>query len=935
MQPSLEVQTVSEFIVNTCRVNPKPIRHKLQAFLHCTSVDAVHAVDDDRVISCECTWISIPTGSTSEFYVEPMLPCFNDYDIMAYRNDVVAIPAGCEVPRRLPAEFDRKVSVCELAETNYPGFVLVKTFVGQLNKDDNNNSYTFAANPSLERHYATVNANFESARHGPAIRTTFPIHNSRLPVDNVICIHCPVWPPLAAAWPTRSRRYGWPDTSTVDSVVKSRCDVVQVAHPRCIQDEWMNRYQWRFSFSRPETILLNTWSVKQQLTYYIIRLFLQRVRPEGTSGLFHNYIIKTHVMKGCELHSRKLWEIEDIVSVCRQFIHEIARSVQSLDCRSYFAESCNLLDMRIRTTDETQTRFVSYLLSLDDSLLSSWLKGSYLQTCGQIYVSHLAPGFTGPFTCELSSIVRWNQSQRGESACREFEEALNELPRRVHSSPPPNGTSCERFLAMLQSTDSRFLNLYCACCLLRAAITVERDKRSLARLTDVILTIVRSHLTHLSSRFSSPDSRGSDMTSYVSAADTGCRPINVCRHFQTASVLMEILRPANHRSSPAFQLHNELAKVYLDLALRCDRADCSDFHETSRCVLNVYSGCLYCCTEHYETAVVRCIEAIETNDNGIGISGCVERKLVPCFEPRLDCTLGLILLYSSFLRQAVVAHRHTDSCTNLRADLLACYLVLSLTGFGHRSIAAGERNALVKKYKSRLRSARKLSVADVLLFYEFCRSPMFVRLRQERLFFVSLNGNVASDETQLSEFDTSRLRQLLMQLAVEYLTAFRVIMSLEFRAVRTIVTDDFQAMHAYQVLSYEECFRICDKNVELLRRVAAAAANAVTIAFLVQDCDLLMLLDNELASIIGLARLCGAFGTDQARNESFSQLTLSLYYLVQSKMKLGHSPASHFDALRIVRQTRLMLVNYVTVNQSAMIYVYRKAFRRMVHKACF
>jgi hypothetical protein len=91
----------------------------------------------------------------------------------------------------------------------------------------------------------------------------------------VFCIRCLVWPPQAADWSTRRRKHGWPDLTTVERIVNNGCDVVQISHPQCRQHEWMREFQWRLSFSRAETVLLNSWSVKQQLVYHLLRIIHQ------------------------------------------------------------------------------------------------------------------------------------------------------------------------------------------------------------------------------------------------------------------------------------------------------------------------------------------------------------------------------------------------------------------------------------------------------------------------------------------------------------------------------------------------------------------------------------------------------------------------------------------------------------------------------------
>ena len=99
-------------------------------------------------------------------------------------------------------------------------------------------------------------AHMDVENHGPA-KT---IHDTGIEssVDTVGCVRHLSWPTQAADWPTRHRNYDWPDSATVDHVVSNGCDVVCVAHRLCRQDEWMNKRQFRLSFSRAEIVLLNS-----------------------------------------------------------------------------------------------------------------------------------------------------------------------------------------------------------------------------------------------------------------------------------------------------------------------------------------------------------------------------------------------------------------------------------------------------------------------------------------------------------------------------------------------------------------------------------------------------------------------------------------------------------------------------------------------------
>jgi len=94
-------------------------------------------------------------------------------------------------------------------------------------------------------------------------------------------MRCLWWPPQAADWPIRHRNYDWPDSATVDRVVNSGCDVVQVAHRQCRQDERMVTHQCRLSFSRAEIVLLNSWMPVQPIVYHMLRVFMKAERLTG------------------------------------------------------------------------------------------------------------------------------------------------------------------------------------------------------------------------------------------------------------------------------------------------------------------------------------------------------------------------------------------------------------------------------------------------------------------------------------------------------------------------------------------------------------------------------------------------------------------------------------------------------------------------------
>jgi hypothetical protein len=120
------------------------------------------------MMAVTCSWIVTSSGSASEFYIEPMLSCINDYDVMSHRNDQLVIPAGHRVPRCLPPEFQHRVEVYELNETEFACYVIAKR-VGKLIKCNNEENYSHF--PTEDGVYATIASSKDYERHGPATVT--------------------------------------------------------------------------------------------------------------------------------------------------------------------------------------------------------------------------------------------------------------------------------------------------------------------------------------------------------------------------------------------------------------------------------------------------------------------------------------------------------------------------------------------------------------------------------------------------------------------------------------------------------------------------------------------------------------------------------------------------------------------------------------------
>ena len=98
-----ESKIVTKFLLNTCRLL-QPSDHHVEATVSCGQVITQYPTDDDKH-----DIIPLITGSSAEFYIQPILSCIGDVDLMYHPCGILAIPDGYPPPSKLPAEFLSRV----------------------------------------------------------------------------------------------------------------------------------------------------------------------------------------------------------------------------------------------------------------------------------------------------------------------------------------------------------------------------------------------------------------------------------------------------------------------------------------------------------------------------------------------------------------------------------------------------------------------------------------------------------------------------------------------------------------------------------------------------------------------------------------------------------------------------------------------------------
>ena len=353
-------------------------------------------------------------------------------------------------------------------------------------------------------------------------------------------------------------------------------------------------------------------------------------------------------------------------------------------------------------------------------------------------------------------------------------------------------------------------------------------------------------------------------------------------------------------------LQVELAKALFHTSIESTDVDRVD----EDCLSHVYLAYLYYSTEQYQSAL-DLFRLVTELDQTPYSSHVVKRLLSPDNDDETRIVSGLIVLYQ-FITQSTSSCQQAPQPSRLTANLCPLFYMVKC---GRRLVKDTRR--ILQQYVENIRHSESLFIGDVLLIY-------FIMLSEELYSRRSSCIEKVSRSQPTTVFNSFRLRCLLMKSAVERLTAVRNVMSRDYSSVRTIATGDYEAMYAYKCGEYERCLHLCQQNINSLLGVTE-----VTRSFRLPFSDLLLLVDDDCLSLIGLCSLAGVYH-DKYNNDNVTQRCLSLYLLVQCKLKLKHSSKSFIDVLRnILLEYRRTPDTWIT-ERLLLTLAYQRA-RRMLH----
>lgn len=867
-------EIATKLLLSTCQVRPQPSKYAVHAVLHGSLTARAH-LKDNR----EADFIPLTTGSVAELYIEPMLPCFGDVDVMFYPNTRIAIPEGQIPPVNLPDQFHNRVHVAEIINSHLPGYVYLKVQYLLIKRGD------YQKNRDVYRikSYALPGISSDKFEiHGPALTLTSKV--AKVPsTDFVPCTRCLVWPPIAAEWPIRRRNYGWPDSPTVDYVVSNGCDVVCVTHRQCRHDQWMSKYQHRLSFSRAEIVLVNSWTPVQQIVYHLLRVYAKTERltdnannPETQS--LSNYHIKTLMLWACEKKPTNWWTDDlCVVRICTQLMHTLAVWLTDAQCPHYFINHCNLIDNSLDLE-----MIARQLMSVDYALLSAWFLNNYVRKCAELCSSNISLLFRDASTgIKLQNAVSVIVDRRLNNALSDRWVIFLRAEGTISGNLPTlvSVRSCAYTATELAKTDARLCLYFTAVAFLHVALKISRNDLN-EKLMHVLTTVI--------------------------GQSAGIRPYSIHTNsvlsFREAANLMKVV--ANKSLSTLESIGIELSKAYLHRALRCE-SNVSD-SDSIYCLANVYLVVLYYTTAQYKTAIDYCTQVTSHSQCN---SHVVQGELLPKIDDDIDRVLGLAVLYQ-YLQTTALKQQQRKQVGVFTTELFAHYMhIKCLSAIKCRHSVQMFSTDLILRYRKYITDTHQLVVGDALL----------LKLRK-KFNHVPVEHECQQSTTNQTSQNAPELVELLHRCAVEHLTTYRQLLGRDFGSVVTMVTTDFQTLYAYKNGDYQQCLQLCKEHVGELFR-------AVDEVFILIFPSLMQLLDDDMVSLISLIRIANPKSVHDYHSSSITQLSLLLYLMTQSQLKLRHSVTSLSTTLINVKVARRRYPVEWIFDQLTLKFIERRVFQ--------
>ena len=282
--------------------------------------------------TCEREQVSMLSGSSFEMPIWYTIEHFSDFDALFFDKNTFAFEKHRPARNTSAVNNRKKLILLEIDSVGtHPGFVRLKDSTGKFFKHYTSSEIFPKDGPSSK------------VSSSDRIMQAFLNRTEDFNIDYVDAVFCATWPSGAEEWITRKRRHGWPTDELINKVVQGGFHLVGKPHPYN-QD---SKYEWRFSFSKAELILITNWNENQLYIFQILK-FIKNDLIERccgkTQSLLSTYHFKTLMLWACEEKSENFWDDENIVASVQELMIDMIEWLVEKRCPNYFVRNNNMLD---------------------------------------------------------------------------------------------------------------------------------------------------------------------------------------------------------------------------------------------------------------------------------------------------------------------------------------------------------------------------------------------------------------------------------------------------------------------------------------------------------------------------------------------------------------------------------------------------------------
>jgi hypothetical protein len=654
--------------------------------------------------------------------------------------------------------------------------------------------------------------------------------------------------------------------------------VVGVAHHQCRQNDWKRTHQWRLSFSRAETVLLNSWTPKQQIVYHILRFLLQdSPQIKLSDGKRHKtlsrYHLKTLMMWTCESKHSSWWQPENVVQLSAGLMRRLVIQYKSSNWKGYFVTASNLLEC------EVSLSVIGQLTAFTEvKYLTDWLIDNYIYKCAKQCLKDT--NSDAKLLDVMSSLVEYKQFNSRLSSFINTGKAVVFISE-VFSNPPSilDGKDAEKYYEELGQVDNRLQPLFIAMLCLKQINTDDI-------MSEQTINLLSAFLTKFDQKLRTTE----EETSTKSMLHKAIRLMQISVEQSTV----------DYTSSAILFV---LSFIYLRRTKKVDDGD----GDVVRRLANVYLAVMYHLAGYYQAALRHCKRVITVHESTHVIDGFTLPKL----DDDIDNILGLAVLYQYMRQHATIYLSSLPLNANAVSVQSFTYYLMFLVRLASVNRNDKLHNLLMKRYKFCLLQTSKMFSADFLLFYVATKK------------WQSADRDVRCIKTFNSlslKCCAAELRRLLLLLSVEQMTVFRQGIFHDYQSVCNIATSDVEALYAHLCGQYEQCLQMSQKNVSCLW----SQTNYFPIPIF--GC-MLHLMSDDVTSLAALSQL-NHFDVTKIY-ATFHQLTLSLYLVVETKLKLSSPLTSLVKELHRVKELHCRLPTRRVCDRLLLLFIYRKALKKI------